>query len=375
MPMPIPVARRRVTTFAKNLLGGGAERIAVNLLQGLPREKFTQDLVLVSAWGPYLDQLPDDVVLTDLARGGSVSRAIVPLAQHLRRHQPDVLISHLAWANVAAVVARTLARTKTKVVLVEHNDNSVLERTRTRSYRSKALQKLKGAVYRRADAIVGVSNGVSRYVEAAFGLPPGSVKTIYNPVISEALLARSHEPLTHPWFRPGQPQVLLAAGRLRPQKDFVTLLRAFSRVVSKHPCRLVILGEGEERATLEAEVQNLGLGDRVALPGFVTNPYPYMRAASLFVLSSRWEGLPTVLVEAMACGCPVVATDCPSGPSEILAGGKWGTMVEVGDVGALADAILKTLAQPTPTAVLEARAAAFSYERSIAAYSELLSSL
>lgn len=373
--MPTPVAQRRVTTFAKNLLGGGAERIAVNLLQGLPREKFIQDLVLVSAWGPYLDQLPDDVVLTDLARGSSVSRAIVPLADHLRRHQPDVLISHLAWANVAAVVTRTLAGSKTKVVLVEHNDNSALERTRTRSYKSRALQKLKAAVYRRADDIVGVSNGVSRYVEAAFGLPPGSVKTIYNPVISEALLARSRELLTHPWFRPGEPQVLLAAGRLRQQKDFVTLLRAFSRTVHKHPCRLVILGEGEERATLEAEVQNLGLGDRVALPGFVNNPYPYMRAAAAFVLSSRWEGLPTMLVEAMACGCPVVATDCPSGPSEILEGGRWGTLVEVGDVGALADAILKTLAKPTPTAALEARSAVFSYERSIAAYSELLSSL
>lgn len=367
--------QKRVTTFAKNLLGGGAERVTVNLLEGLPRDNFVQDVVLVSAWGPFLDKIPKDVMLTDLGRGGSVSRAIVPLARHLRRHRPDVLVSHLAWANIAAVIARTLARTETKVVIVEHNDNSVLERKRSRTLTSKLLQRLKAAIYRRADVVVGVSEGVSRYVEGAFGLPLSSVKTIYNPVVSETLIARSHEPLAHPWFEPSEPPVLLAVGRLREQKDFATLLRAFSRVVRQRPCRLVILGEGSERATLEAEVQHLGVSDKVALPGFVDNPYPYMRAAAAFVLSSRWEGLSLALIEAMACGCPVVATDCPSGPSEVLEAGKWGPLVEVGDADALAEAILKTLAEPPLAAALEARAAAFSYERAVAAYTDLLSSL
>ena len=276
---------------------------------------------------------------------------------------------------MAAVIARALARTEVKVVIVEHNDNSVLERTRPRTLRSKLLQRLKAAIYRRADVIVGVSDGVSRYVEGAFGLPPGSVRTIYNPVVSETLVTRSHEPLTHPWFQPGEPPVLLAVGRLREQKDFVTLLRAFSRVVCQRPCRLLILGEGRGHLSLEAEVQRLGLGDKVALPGFVDNPYPYMRAAAAFVLSSRWEGLSLALIEAVACGCPVVATDCPSGPSEVLEAGKWGPLVAVGDADALAEAILKTLAEPTPAAELEARAARFSYERAVAGYSELLSSL
>ena len=155
----------------------------------------------------------------------------------------------------------------------------------------------------------------------------------------------------------------------------MTLLHAFSRITHEQPCRLIILGEGKERESLEALVRYLKLEDKVALPGFADNPYPFMRAASVFVLSSRWEGLPTVLIEAMACGCPVVATNCPSGPSEILEASRWGILVEVGNADALANAIKQTLAQPLPSVVLEARAAAFSRERSIDAYSKLLASL
>jgi glycosyltransferase involved in cell wall biosynthesis len=368
-------SKKHIATFVKNLLGGGAERIAVNLTQGLPRDRFTQDLVLAEKYGPFTNEIPEDVVVTDLGKSGRVFDAIVPLARHLRRTRPTVLISHLAHANVAAVIARALAQTHTKVVLVEHNNNSALEETHTQSLASMAVQQIKAAAYRRADAIVGVSDGVSRHVETMLGLPQGHVRTIYNPIVSDTLIARSYEPLEHPWFQPGEPKVLLAVGRLREQKDFLTLLHAFSRVVHERPCRLMILGEGEERGQLEAEVRLLGLEDVVALPGFVENPYAFMRAASLFVLSSRWEGFPTVLIEALACGCPVVATDCPSGPSEILGGGRWGRLMAVGDASALATAILDTMTHPAPVAALEARATTFSYDRAIASYVELLSTL
>ena len=151
------------------------------------------------------------------------------------------------------------------------------------------------------------------------------------------------EPFDHPWFAPGAPPVILGAGRLTEQKDFPTLIRAFALVRKKHPARLMILGEGEERSKLETLVQELGLEKEVSLPGFVDNPYKYMKRAAVFVLSSRWEGFPNVLVEAMALGTPVVSTDCPNGPAEILENGKWGELVPVGETQSLASAVLRTL--------------------------------
>ncbi len=362
-----------VTTLVKNLLGGGAERVAVNLLQGLPRDVFTQELVLVDAWGPFLEQVPEDIRQLNLECGLNVAKAVPKLVRYLRQRKPDVLVSHLAHPNVAAVVAAACARTGTKVVLIEHNDNTFIDQGRSRSAASQALQQIKSLVYRRADEIVGVSEGVSDYVSRTFGVPREKLTTIYNPVVNDTLLERSQQPLAHPWFAEGQPPVLLASGRLREQKDFSTLLQAFSRVRQTRPCRLLILGEGRLRAELEAEVAALGLQNDVALPGFVENPYAYMRRAALFVLSSRWEGLPTVLVEAMACGCPVVATDCPSGPAEILEGGRLGPLVEIANPEALAQAIVETLEAPVAHEQLEARAAHFSFENAIAAYTRLLS--
>ena len=364
-------AKLKVTTFVKNLLGGGAERVAVNLLEGLPRDTFTQELVMVDAWGPFLEQVPADVKQTNLGLGNNVLKAVPQLVRYLRQHKPDVLVSHLAHANVAAVVAATLAGTGTKVVLIEHNDNSLIDQERTRSHASKALQQVKSLAYRRADTIVGVSEGVTDYVGRTFGVPQAKLRTVYNPVVSPALLERSQRPLEHPWFAEGEPPVMLASGRLREQKDFSTLLKAFAQVRRVRPCRLIILGEGALRGELEAEVAALGLQGDVALPGFVENPYAYMRHAAQFVLSSRWEGLPTVLVEAMACGCPVVATDCPSGPAEILEHGRLGPLVELANPTALAGAMLETLQHPTPRELLGARAAHFSFDNAITAYTQL----
>jgi len=178
-------------------------------------------------------------------------------------------------------------------------------------------------------------------------------------VVSDDLDALASEPIEHPWLVPGPPPVVLAAGRLTAQKDFPTLLRAFARLVPERDLRLMILGEGPDRAALEAEIEALGLGDRVALLGFQANPFSYMARARLFVLSSAWEGLPGVLIQAMACGTPVVSTDCPSGPREVLEGGRLGPLVPVGDAEALARAIMQTLDAPLPAEILKARAAQY----------------
>jgi len=194
-----------------------------------------------------------------------------------------------------------------------------------------------------ADKVVAVSKGVADDLVRITRLPKDKIQVIYNPVVTSEFFIKAEEPLDHPWFKPGEPPVILGVGRLTEAKDFPTLIRAFTLVRKERPARLMILGEGEDRPKLDALVKELGLEKDVALPGFVENPYKYMKRAAVFVLSSKWEGLPTVLIEAMALGTPVVSTACPSGPSEILEGGKWGRLVPVGDVEALAKAIVEAL--------------------------------
>ena len=191
-------------------------------------------------------------------------------------------------------------------------------------------------------------------------------------MITSELLVRAKEPLDHPWLKPGAPPVILGTGRLVTPKDFSTLLRAFARVRVQRKARLVILGEGNRREELESLAQQLGVSADVALPGFVANPYPFMERAAVFVLSSAWEGFGNVIVEALACGCPVVSTDCPGGPSEILDDGAYGPLVPVGDDAAMAEAILAVLESSRDSGRLQARAAVFSEERAIDNYSDVL---
>jgi glycosyltransferase involved in cell wall biosynthesis len=208
-----------------------------------------------------------------------------------------------------------------------------------RDLRARLGLQLISWFYPWADRITAVSEGVADDLAQAAGIPRERIQVIYNPVVTPEFKAKTEAPLDHPWFAPGEPPVVVGAGRLTIQKDFPALIRAFARVRQARPARLLILGEGEERSALEAVVRQLGVERDVSLPGFVSNPYPYMRRAALFVLSSRWEGLPGVLIEAMYCGARLVATDCPSGPREILADGRYGQLVPVGDVAALADAV------------------------------------
>jgi glycosyltransferase involved in cell wall biosynthesis len=205
-----------------------------------------------------------------------------------------------------------------------------------------------------ADEIVAVSQGVADDLLELTDLPPSKVRVLPNPVVTPELVQRAAEPLDDPWFTAGAAPVVLGAGRLDQQKDFPTLIRAFAAVRSRRPARLVILGEGPERGQLESLVEELGITADVRLPGFVSNPFSYMARAAVFVLSSAWEGMPGVLIQAMACGAPVVATDCESGPREALAGGKYGRLVPVGDHLALADAIAGTLDALRPSLPPEA---------------------
>jgi len=226
--------------------------------------------------------------------------------------------------------------------------------------------------YRMAEQVIAVSRGVAEDTTQVTGLPPERIRVAHNPVITPRLLALAKEPVEHPWLAEREAPVILGAGRLTRQKDFHSLIRAFARARATRPCRLIILGDGGQRDELLALAAELGVAGDVDLPGFAANPYAWMRAADLFVLSSRWEGSPNVLTEAMACGTPVVSTDCPSGPRETLQNGRFGPLVAVGDDAALGQAILDTLAAPPAAEAMRAAVADFAVARSADEYLDIL---
>jgi glycosyltransferase involved in cell wall biosynthesis len=335
---------KAIAIYLPSLRGGGAERVMINLAQGLTERGHSVDLVLAAAEGAYLEQVPPGVRLVDLAAGQTL-RSLVPLIGYLRAEKPRVLVSSMSHANVISLWAAKLAGRSTPVIVTVHN---------TLSENIRHLSWLKGSFwwhmlhtfYPWATHVVAVSRGAADDLARELGVSRTRMEVVYNPVITPSLVARSRETPDHPWFAPGQPPLILGAGRLTPQKDFPTLLRAFAEFRRRHSGRLMILGEGPDRPTLEALINELGLAGEVELPGFRENAIAYMAGAELFVLSSAWEGLPTVLVEALAAGARVVSTDCPSGPREILEGGRLGALVPVGDHEALAQAMIDALGRP-----------------------------
>jgi glycosyltransferase involved in cell wall biosynthesis len=229
---------------------------------------------------------------------------------------------------------------------------------------------LKKDFYVWADGIVAVSEGVAEHLSHTSGLPRDRITVIYNPVVSPQLTDKARQALEDPWFARNQPPVILSVGRLTMAKDYPTLLRAFVLLRKRREARLLILGSGETRAELEQLVRSLGIEQHVRMAGFVANPYAYMARAAVFVLSSAWEGLPGALIEAMACGCPVVSTDCRSGPAEILDHGRFGRLVPVGDAAKMAGAIALALDEGRGVATRDARERAmdFRVERATSAY-------
>lgn len=337
----------------------------VLLANGIAERGFAVDLVLASAQGPYLRDVAPAVRVVDL-KARRVATSLLGLVRYLRRERPVALLSALNHANVIALLAGAAAGGDTRVVVSEHSHCSMSLRN-AESRRGRMMGRFMRWTYPRADGVVAVSAGVADDLAQAIDLPRARIAVVYNPVVTPAVLEQSVAGLHDPWFAAGEPQVILGAGRLTMPKDFPTLIRAFARLRQTRPARLLILGEGELRAELEALVGELGLADDVRLPGFTDNPFAYMRRSDLFVLSSTWEGFGNVLVEAMACGTPVVSTDCPSGPAEILEHGKWGRLVPVGDVEALADAMRQTLDAPASPDVAT-RAAEFNVARAVDAY-------
>lgn len=343
---------QRITIFLPALEGGGAERSMLNLAQGMVNSGYTVDLVVAQAEGAYLNQIPPGVQLVDLGDGRLVKgkrtlQRLPALVRYLRRRRPDALIAAMSHTNLVALWARLLAGVPTRLAVNEQNVISQdAPQAADRFFR--LTPQLARYFYRWADCVVGVSQSVADDLVQVVGLPQRLVKVIYNPGVTPQLREKVQAPLDHPWFQPSQPPVLLGVGRLTKQKDFPTLIKAFALVRQTHVARLVILGEGPDRPALEALVRDLELEADVSLPGFIANPYAYMARATAFVLSSLWEGLPTVVVEALYCGVPVISTDCPGGSREILRDGQFGPLTPMSDPVALAAAMEQAIRGQLP---------------------------
>ncbi len=331
----------RVLFFRPSLGEGGADRVTYTVLRHLDRRRFDPSIALVRSSGPFLADLPADVTVHELG-AASLARATVPLARLLRRLRPDVLFSTASAANIVAVAAHGLSRSRARLVLSERN---AIRRGRdARHLKQNVEVALKRVTYRFANLVTAVSQGVADELIGAVGVPAERVTVVYNPMVDDDLAMRAAEPVDHPWFAPGAVPIVLACARLVPQKDYPTLLDAFARLRAQRPARLFVLGEGPERTSLEERARTLGVAADVRFHGFDKNPFKYMARARLLMHASRAEGLPGALIQTMACGVPVVSTDCDFGPREVITDGADGYLVEVGDAAALAERALRVLA-------------------------------
>lgn len=409
---------KRIGIVVNDMQEGGASRAALNLASGLAAAGHRIDLLLFSAKGNHLPLIPKSVrvftlntriwrsrrrhlrqippsvkvrhlgprwsgrwisylrVFAALRRRGEpktqvtamLAHAALSIAEYIRLETPHVLLASLLSAEVSAVFARNLAGVADKVKLVVWSHGFVHSISREVP---EIQQRMRNFVNREADKVVCIARGeVEEFIKHT-AVPRQKIAMIHNPVVTPDLPALAAQKPRHPWLLDNTLKVVVAAGRFHPVKDFPTLLRAFA-LQADRKLRLIVIGEGGERFALENLARELGIAGRVDFPGWMPNPFAFMSRARLFVSVSKYEGLGNALIEALACGCPVVSTDCPFGPREILENGKWGRLVPVGDAAALAATMEDALSQNPDRAALKRRAQFFSVERAVAEYEKVL---
>lgn len=368
MSSDAPREPRSVAFFLPDFKGGGAERALLTVAGGVAeaRPDWRVHLVVGAERGPLATEVDPRLERHPLG-APTIVRAFPALVHWLRRTRPDAIVSTLPHTNVASFLARRLAAVPTRAYGLATTAYSLSFAGR-RTSKTLFLPAAMRLAYPLADRIVTVSDGVARDAHRFLRMPRERFVTLYDPVVDDELPARAARAIDHPWLQGEGPPVILSAGRLAREKDFPSLLRAFASLRAERPARLIVLGEGPLRPQLEAYARELGVERDVDLPGFVSNPFAYMGHADAYALTSLREGLPNALIQAMACGCPVVSTDCPGGVREILEDGRVGRLVPVGDPEALAEALARTLDEtPDATALIEA-SNKFSKDRTIRAW-------
>ncbi|OHV07740.1 glycosyltransferase [Kushneria phosphatilytica] len=360
---------------------GSRERMMVSVAQALMAAGHRVDLLVPGSSPHWRDAVPEGARLIELGRGWvdrlrNKQRLVVCvplLALYLRREQPDVLFTMSIPPNLAGLAAKRLSGSRVPVLIRQSNVVHLASSEAYRSVRFRRRDRMIPWLYPSAAGAIAVSHGVADNLQQVASLPAERIRVIYNQIVGPELHQRAAEPVECAWLTTHETPVLLAVGRLVTKKDYPTLLRALAELRQRcGDVRLIILGEGEQREALETLRTELGLEQAVALPGRVENPFAWMARADMLVLSSISEGMPSVLIEALACGCPVVATDCPAGPAEILEHGRYGRLVPVGDIQALTDAIESTLSEPIDRSRLAQRADDFSVGGAISHYQQAL---
>ena len=400
------MSQAHVALLLSDLNPGGVQHTFLRVAEGLLARGVRVSLLACLAGGKLENAVPAGADLVNLGRRGTVGRlrallaapefaaalasplllargrsestpAFPALVDWLKLNRPDTLMSATPFLNVEAWLARRAAGVPLRLVL--SNNTHFSGGKPRKQWKVRRLKSLMHRAYAEADGLVANSNGTADDVALSIGLDRGRFTVVHNPTYTPDLHARAAEPCDHPWFQDDGPPVLLGVGRPTRQKDFPTLMRAFARVRAVRPVRLVLIGEvgkpgkrGARQATLADLAAELGVASDVDLLGYRANPLPYMARASVFGLSSTFEGFGNVLIEALACGTPIVSTDCPSGPAEILDHGRFGRMVPVGDDAAFAGAVIATLDDPPDPEALKRRARRFDFAASIAAYARIL---
>ena len=325
----------KVVVFMPSLAGGGAETVTLTLCDGLARQGYDVRLVVGTSSGALSNAIPAGVSIEDL-RASRALAGVAALFRYLRRERPDVVISAISHASIIAAFVVRLGVRRSGLIVMHHNTTSISTRRSVRR-RDRLVPMLCAVAYRMADRIIAVSHGVAADLSRSSHIPIARIQVVPNPIDYDRIQSLAAQDIDAATLPGGRAPLVVAAGRLETQKGFDVLLRAFAAM--REPSRLVILGDGPLRGDLVATVDEFGLTGRVELPGFVKNPYAYFRQANAYVLASRWEGLPTVLLEALAFRLRIVSTDCPSGPSEILSGVEGAELVPVDDHEALAEAL------------------------------------
>lgn len=336
----------------------------VNLINQLSsRTDLSIDLLLIRDTSEYLKHLSPAVNQIKLGTKHSAT-SFIPIFRYLTNTNPDAILVAKERAGKSVLLARFLARNNSTIALRLGTNLATAMRYKhwlTRLARFKSIQYF----YKHFTAIIAVSHGVAKDTHKISKVPLNKIHVVRNPVITDKLLNQSQLPPSHPWLVDKKYPVIIGIGRLTRQKGFDTLIRAFAHINQKIDSRLIILGDGNLKNELEALSKQLGVFEKIDFPGFSDNPYSYLRTADLFILSSRWEGSPNALTEAMALGTQVVSTNCPSGPSELLHDGDIAPLVPVDDPDAMAKAAIQILEKPVDSERI--RNAVTDYQPAIAA--------
>lgn len=367
---------KKICFFLPTLNFGGIEANTIRLAKSFIKCGYEVDLVVGNANGEYKKRIDNEINIISLNKKTLVTM-LIPLKKYIKKKKPQVVITGGEGANILLSFIKILLP-KAKIIIsirtnltVEYDESSNIKKKLLYPFISRIL-------YRKADKVVAVSEGVANDASTFLKIPINKINVIYNPILDNNLLELSDEQVQHRWLNDESNKVVLSVGRLVKQKDLKTLIQAYKTTKNNiENLKLLIIGEGPEREYLQKEIFNNKLESDVEILGFVQNPYSYMKQADLFVLSSKWEGFGNVLVEALSTGVPVLSTDCPSGPSEILGNGKFGSLAEVGNINDLSKLMLLELANNDTYKIelRKKRAKKFSVEESKIKYIRLINSI